>query len=189
MRTDDARRVPVASTQKLIERDAMTISSTAVPVFGSTAEKAPDLKTENPAIRAAKTIRAMPNRLAVRVVSLDRSPGGTPAFVAVSLVCWVVSLITCPALQPFVVRPLGVSSYSRPSTTKGHKFPAEGRTTNWSFLAVPSAQYPIAFLEHAIVRDRIVEGIRRQHGHGNGSPVCFALDPHHLRRAAFKLNR
>ena len=89
MRTDDALRVPVASTQKLIERGAMTISSAAAPLFGSTAEKAPDLKKENPAIRAARMIRAIAVRFAALVVSLDRSlPRSLVCGVVVSLIAY-----------------------------------------------------------------------------------------------------
>jgi hypothetical protein len=97
LRTDDARKVPVASTQKLIERDAMTISSAALSPFGITADKAPDFKTENPPIRAAITIRAVPNRFAVRVVSVDNSRLRTLDFGEASLVCDAVSLITLAA--------------------------------------------------------------------------------------------
>ena len=76
MRTDDARSVPVASTQKLIERGAITTSSTDAFVFGRTAEKAPALKNDTPIKRETRTIKARPIRFVVLVVSLDRSfPG------------------------------------------------------------------------------------------------------------------
>ena len=88
MRTEDARRMPVASTQKLIERGAITISSAAAPLFGSTAEKAPDLKNENPAIRAARTIKAIAVRFAALVVSLDRSLPRSLASGVVSLIAY-----------------------------------------------------------------------------------------------------
>ena len=58
MRTDDARRVPVASTQKFIERGATTSSSTPELLFGRTDENAFDFKKENPAIRTRSPMRA-----------------------------------------------------------------------------------------------------------------------------------
>jgi len=72
----------------------MTISSPAVLPLGNTADKAPDLNAEKPAIRTMMTIRASASRFAARVASLERSVGRELVSVeGVLVVSCVVSLI------------------------------------------------------------------------------------------------
>ena len=98
MRTDEARSVPVALTQKLMERGAITSSSTAALLPGRTEEKAPDFKSDNPPIRTNSPISANEVRFMALLESFGLGFGDSAADGGVAVcsgkLCGVVSLIS-----------------------------------------------------------------------------------------------